>query len=781
MSTIRDYFDALIPVGATGYLHTAFGREPYLDKHGKYTHKQWIPRVFKWPEESGDAIKFIEEMAPLGDVYVCETLMRSRKRAKGDAVGYQSVHSDVDTGHLDYIEVEELGGFVIASGTPGHGHAHIPLADEVTEAQHEALCEGLRDHLGGDNKIRASDVLRPPGTYNHKPTVNGGGRWDVQLVGSYPAVKVKSHELAAKLGVDLCTTNGSSADTSEQVNEQSVPDAANDPEPVDMKAYPWIQESLDIVTDTGNGGRSVDISRVVKDCFDAGLTLPQTRWIVNQRDDLVTKLAELQHDDVRRNWNKTSKDWPHPQYRTKSIIDAIVADWQAQAKIDEDALWDEYPELTACRDYARSVRVGPLAMLGAALTVASATIPPHVVLPAGVGDYASVNLYTNLAGESGAIKSQAVAAARAWLQTVSPPDPVKPGSGQGVAKCFAYVKKTKNGPEQVGKRWTAVAMIPEVDTLTAAGSMTGSSLWAELRSAWSDERVGHDYADVTKSVVLQPRRYRLCMIVGVQPLRAGPMFDDVDAGTPQRFVWFPVDDLGAPEQRLAPQPPLQLPRWGEKWADPTDGIIAFFNDVDQELAKNLDKPCDRSTLIVLKIPPEAAEAIDAVARGKLRGNPGVDPLDGHKLLCQLKVAASLMRLCNRDEITSKDWELAGIIMAISDRTRGQVKDKLDAEHNRRNLDAAKASGARKIVETQMAAKAEADDIARVADVIVAALTAAGGVLTGGKVSQAVASRDRHLIPKVLDYLEIDEQAEIEEIKYHGRTGTRVTLLKQQTK
>ena len=178
----------------------------------------------------------------------------------------------------------------------------------------------------------------------------------------------------------------------------------------------------------------------------------------------------------------------------------------AAAKIDEDTLWNAYPELTSCRDYASSVRVGPLAMLGSALTLAAATIPPDVVLPDIVGDYASANLYTGLVGPSGAIKSQAVAAARAWLQTPSPPDPVKPGSGQGVAKCFAYVKKTKSGePVQVGKRWTAVAMIPEVDTLTAAGSMTGSSLWAELRSAWSDERVGHDYADATKTVVLQPR------------------------------------------------------------------------------------------------------------------------------------------------------------------------------------------------------------------------------------------------------------------------------------
>jgi hypothetical protein len=39
---------------------------------------------------------------------------------------------------------------------------------------HRALCEGLRDYLGGDNKIRDNDLLRPPGTLNHKPAAKGG-------------------------------------------------------------------------------------------------------------------------------------------------------------------------------------------------------------------------------------------------------------------------------------------------------------------------------------------------------------------------------------------------------------------------------------------------------------------------------------------------------------------------------------------------------------------------------------------------------------------------------
>jgi hypothetical protein len=408
-------------------------------------------------------------------------------------------------------------------------------------------------------------------------------------------------------------------------------------------------------------------------------------------------------------------------------------------------------------------------MLAAVLVRAAATVSPYVVLPGLVGDYASINLYVNLVGASGTTKSAAIAAAAAWLRTRVEPDQIKPGSGQGLAKCFARIKVPKGGePQQVGIRWTALAVIPEVDTLVAAGSMNGSSLWSEFRSAWSGERVGHDYTDAVKTVVLRPHRYRLCTVVGVQPLRAGPLFNDVDAGTPQRFAWLPVDDLGAPQQRLEPPPPLMLPAW------PTLGEHYF-----DSLTQQMDKPVDRDRLMPLGVPAEAIETVDAVQREKLRGTPGVDPLDGHRLLCQLKVAAAIMRLRSHTEITSSDWELAATVMAVSDRTRNATRAALSEAAAKRDHHAAVTSGKRKVIETQMSAAAEAEDIARVAAVIVAALQQADGrTLPGHKVSKAVAGRDRSVVPKALEHLEIDGLITVENINYRGRDGTQVTLLEQ---
>ena len=73
-------------------------------------------------------------------------------------------------------KVQAVGGFAVASGSEGHGHAYIALSASVTTDQHEALCRAWGRHLVGraDAKVSDNDLLRPPGTYNRKPTVRGG-------------------------------------------------------------------------------------------------------------------------------------------------------------------------------------------------------------------------------------------------------------------------------------------------------------------------------------------------------------------------------------------------------------------------------------------------------------------------------------------------------------------------------------------------------------------------------------------------------------------------------
>lgn len=180
MDDLREYFSACFG-NTKGWLFAAFGSDPYLTESGKYEHRQWSERSWRYPQHADRVVRAIAEAAPSADVYVCPYLMKSRERAKGNAVSRVLVHADID-GALDECTVEALGGFAVSSGTPGHGHVYVPLAWPVTPAQHEVLCRGLAERLGGDAKFSDNDLLRPVGTLNHKPTVAGGIAAPVGLV-----------------------------------------------------------------------------------------------------------------------------------------------------------------------------------------------------------------------------------------------------------------------------------------------------------------------------------------------------------------------------------------------------------------------------------------------------------------------------------------------------------------------------------------------------------------------------------------------------------------------
>lgn len=153
----------------TGYLHIAAGRDPYFSDKGKYKHHDRGEQVYEYPAEADRAAHTIAAHAATCDVYVCACLMRGRTRTKGAAVTHRMVHADVDT-DTDLDRVRTVNGSAIASGTPGHAHVYVAVADDLSINEYQALCRGLVGFFGGDpGKICDNDVLRPAGTLNHKP------------------------------------------------------------------------------------------------------------------------------------------------------------------------------------------------------------------------------------------------------------------------------------------------------------------------------------------------------------------------------------------------------------------------------------------------------------------------------------------------------------------------------------------------------------------------------------------------------------------------------------
>lgn len=323
--------------------------------------------------------------------------------------------------------------------------------------------------------------------------------------------------------------------------------------------------------------------------------------------------------------------------------------------VDPDRLeqfWTSRDYLATIRAHARATRTSPDAVLACVLARTACEIGPHVVLPPIIGGVGSLNIYVGLVAASSGGKSSAIAATATLHQWRFVTKHL--GSGEGLLHHFVTREKVKDDPDAPA-RWRVVqhtervpAVVDEIDTLSALGARQGSTLLPALRSMWTGTDFGFGYADPTKALEVRAHTYRLAVIVGIQPGRAEALLDDTDAGTPQRFIWAPTTDPGAPDVRG--ESPGVLP-----WRVPT---IALTNKGRVEL----------------DIDPGAYAQVDQAGLARLRANP--DAEDGHKLFSQVKVAALLGLLDGRLGIDAEDWDLAETILARSSHTRAKVEDEL---------------------------------------------------------------------------------------------------------
>jgi len=293
---LNDYLSAIFR-DHEGHLCIAVGLDPYRDENGKYKHHKWSEVAFVWPSQTDKAVTFIDKAAALGDVYLTPYLMKQPKRSKGSATQRVLVHADIDH-EVDAQAVTDLGGFIVRSGSSGHGHVYVPLAWPITRDQHEALCRGLAAKLGGDHKFSDNDLLRPPGTLNYKAQADGGSPTAVDVVWCSQGT-VDPRDLADKLGVDF-------AHASAHIATQQRPPKTETTAPalVDLDKYPRIREAVQI----DSGDRSSDTFRIVAVCRRAKLTLAETTFVIRSREDLRARLDERGDDDLLAVWLKLDEE-----------------------------------------------------------------------------------------------------------------------------------------------------------------------------------------------------------------------------------------------------------------------------------------------------------------------------------------------------------------------------------------------------------------------------------------------------------------------------------------
>jgi hypothetical protein len=324
------------------------------------------------------------------------------------------------------------------------------------------------------------------------------------------------------------------------------------------------------------------------------------------------------------------------------------------------------PAHAAMKDAAFLVGVSPEAMVFTAIGVVAAHIPPAIIFP---GKRRGVpNVLAAIIGPPGHGKGTVLDRALELVRLPGDARKYKPGTAQGLVKKF-HKETTKAEREAdpglpmfVRHYGPVILRVDEVAKFAAAtGSNTnGQNLLAELKSAVFGEALGQSVATDEKNLQCEERSYRLVGLLGVASGVAGPLFDDIDGGLPQRVLFAnllrdgqqpaptlePFDDLATDDVVAAdggqyvPLPPLQ-------WRAPAVNGRQSFADSQR-----------------------VAERVAVLLRTRW------DLLDAHVPYLTHAVAAVLAYLDGRWTIQPADLTLAGDVVDVSRATRAELLDGL---------------------------------------------------------------------------------------------------------
>src|SRR5438552_3282008 len=448
-------------------------------------------------------------------------------------------------------------------------------------------------------------------------------------------------------------------------------------------------------------------------------------------------------------WNDRWGGWEKIAPPDDEEASSLTPDERADA--DPAEFWKARPVLHHVYEYARARRVGPWAVLGTVLARVVTNTSPHVQLPATVGGRASLNLFVGLVGPSGLGKDAAQKVAREAVALEHEEFATNPlGSGEGIPKMFMRISRPSKAepdprPEQYNR--AALVTIGEIDTFTALTNRAGATLTGQLRQAAMGEQLGFFWSDEAKRMMVPEHAYRLCLIAGIQPARSAGLLGDHDGGTPQRFIWLPAGDPDAPD--VAPDEPEPL-----LWVPPEWVLVK----------RTFGDPCWE-----VDLPAIARQTIDAARLRRLRLEG--DALDSHALLTRTKVATALAVLDGRTSVTEEDWQLSGVIMAMSDQQREMCQRTLTAEATKVNRTQAVAEAERAVVVEKRVDEERVKNVCRKVKIKLAAL----GPTPASTMRKILNSRDRDVLADAFERLVDVGDVIAEAVEGGGQAGTLYRL------
>lgn len=258
---------------------------------------QFTATKFDWPNEADEMVRAVKMADYEGDVWYSAHLSHNaNSRAKGQSVERHRLHADIDRALTseDRQKIAQLEAWTVNSGSAGHVHVYVELDRSISVSQYEQLGEALVTYLDADrSKIRDNDLLRIPGTNNHKPAPKGG---PVSIDRPYEKARAWSPERLAQILPVKAIEEKAAAITSGAIK----------PEGIDILPGN-VARSLDMLT----GNRSDDTYAVVCECAKAGLTLEQAAYVVLSVPSLKQRADEkgqrFMTDELHRIWGKAVK------------------------------------------------------------------------------------------------------------------------------------------------------------------------------------------------------------------------------------------------------------------------------------------------------------------------------------------------------------------------------------------------------------------------------------------------------------------------------------------
>lgn len=129
----------------------------------------WKEHFFKWPTQKEDLVRFTNVNKSRRDVYVAPSLFREREAIKENVIGANVVWVELDDPAPSNVDSIPAPTCRIASGGSGHEHWYWKIEQVLNSDQLDLVNRALTHLLDADpSGWDSTQVLRPPGTYNHK-------------------------------------------------------------------------------------------------------------------------------------------------------------------------------------------------------------------------------------------------------------------------------------------------------------------------------------------------------------------------------------------------------------------------------------------------------------------------------------------------------------------------------------------------------------------------------------------------------------------------------------